>query len=155
MNVQELMSVDVARCAPDATMAEAARLLWDHDCGALPVVCCETGCVIGMVTDRDLCMAALIRGGRLDEMPVSIAMSREVRACDVDETAARAHAIMREHRVRRLPVVDAEGQLVGILSLNDLARRAAKGRGPAAIGRQRDVAKTLAAVSAPRAAELV
>ncbi|MGQ0613363.1 MAG: CBS domain-containing protein [Planctomycetaceae bacterium] len=155
MNVRELMSGDVARCAPDATMAEAARLLWDHDCGALPVVCCETGRVIGMVTDRDLCMAALIRGARLDELPVSVAMSRDVRTCHADDTADRAHAILREHQVRRLPVVDAEGCLVGILSLNDLARRAAKGRGPAAIVRQREVAKTLAAVSAPRAAALV
>jgi len=155
MKVRDLMTTDVASCTPDATMAEAARLLWDHDCGSLPVVCCETGSVLGVVTDRDLCMAALTRGARLSEMPVSVAMSKEVWGCVEEDDADHAHALMRERQVRRLPVVDEQGRLSGMLSLNDLARRAARGRGPAAIARQREVAKTLAAVSARRAPELV
>jgi CBS domain-containing protein len=146
MKVSEIMCRDVVACAPDASMAEAARLMWKHDCGVVPVIDCSTREVLGVVTDRDLCMASFTRGLALHEMPVSLAMATGVRCCREDDDLSRAHREMRSAQVRRLPVVDEAGRLVGIVSLNDLVLDAATGRGAAADARRREVLRTLAAV---------
>src|SRR6185369_13648112 len=91
--------------------------------GCLPVLDTE-GHVIGMITDRDICMAALTRGQRLNEIPVSVAMSKEVLSCGPEATLIEAEEIMRSGQVRRLPVIDSAACLVGLVSLNDLARLA-------------------------------
>jgi CBS-domain-containing membrane protein len=97
--------------------------MWENDCGCVPVVD-AAGRVVGMLTDRDVCMAAYTQGRPLAEIPVSSAMSRSVVACGPDDTIATAEQRMRQHRVRRLAVVDDEGRIAGILSLSDIARRA-------------------------------
>jgi CBS domain-containing protein len=94
--------------------------MWDNDCGCVPVQDTE-GRVIGMITDRDICMAAYLQGGSLRALQVSSAMAKQAFTCRGDDTVAQAEAIMREHQVRRLPVLDSNGHLAGILSLNDIA----------------------------------
>jgi CBS-domain-containing membrane protein len=79
-------------------------------------------------------------------------MSREVVSCRPDQTLATAHRTMREHRIRRLPVIDAEARLLGLVSLDGLARHAAGDRGTQAVTRQREVTRTLGAIAAVAAA---
>jgi CBS domain-containing protein len=127
MKVQDLMTREVGACRPFAGADEGARIMWERDCGAVPIVDQE-GRVVAMVTDRDLCMAALTQGRTLSEIRVSSAMSRSLWCCRPEDDVAHAEAVMKARKVRRLPVVDAEGKLVGILSLSDLAREAMASR---------------------------
>lgn len=139
-----------ATCNPSDSLETAARIMWDNDCGCVPVRD-FAGHLVGMITDRDICMAAYLQGGTLRTMYVGSAMSREVFTCRPDNTVAECQEIMRAHQVRRLPVVDGDGQLVGIVSLNDVVRTAATGP-PKKKGQVRpgDVEETLRWVSKPR-----
>jgi CBS domain-containing protein len=127
--------------------------MWDCDIGCLPVLD-GTGQVVGMITDRDICMAAFTRGERLQDIPVSIAMAKEVLSCSPDATLVEAEEVMRSGQVRRLPVIDSDSCLVGIVSLNDLALLAEReiGRKNRDLSAQ-EVTATLAAICAPRPAE--
>jgi CBS domain-containing protein len=145
MKVKTLMTREVVFCEPNDPMSTAAHLMWDNDCGVVPVVN-EKQVVVGMVTDRDLCMASLLGGRPLSEMPVREAMSPCVVFCSPGDELRSVHGKMREHQIRRLPVVNDENKLVGIVTLNDLAVEAFGGKGGAASKRQREVGKTLAAV---------
>ena len=148
--VQELMTRDVQTCTPDDTLDVPARMMWDHDCGCIPVVD-QNAYVVGMITDRDICMATYIQGIALKALRVSNAMSREVFACRPEDSVGVAENIMQEHRVRRLPVVAMDGRLVGILSLNDLAREAAREHVPPRreVGPE-GLVETLATICEPR-----
>jgi CBS-domain-containing membrane protein len=149
MRVQEVMSRDVKTCRPEDDLNRAAQMMWENDIGFVPVVS-ETGTVLGVVTDRDVCMASYTRGQPLYAVSAGDTMSREVEFCASGSDLEVALSLMRDTRVRRLPVVDAEGKLVGVLSLNDLARAADR------LCRQGDrelaceVAQTLAAIGEPR-----
>lgn len=147
--IEALMSRDVRHCAPDDTLDRAACLMWEHDCGCVPV-CTANGSsrVVGMLTDRDICMAALFAGRPLADIKVYEAMSREVRACRPADRAAQVESAMRDRQIRRVPVVDERGRLLGIVSLADIAR-AARAPTDAAVP-DRDVADTLAAICTPR-----
>jgi CBS domain-containing protein len=122
--------------------------MWDHDCGAIPILD-ACGHTVAMDTDRDNCMAAYIQGKRLRQIPVTLAGSRRIHAVRPDESLAVAHQLMRVHRVRRLPVIDTGGNLVGILSLADIVRRARSSGDPADPLRVENVASTLAEVMRP------
>lgn len=152
--VEQLMSRDVATCRPDDTLNRAAQLMWERDCGVVPVTLLEdTGQrVVGMITDRDVSMAAYTQGCCLGEVPVASAMSREVRACGPKDSITSAMHIMATGQVRRLPVIDDAGQLVGFLSLADLAREEARSHKTITA---EDLSKTIEAISAPRARALV
>jgi CBS domain-containing protein len=152
MTIERLMSRQVWHCRPDDSLDFAAGQMWDHDCGSLPV-CSGDGStrVIGMLTDRDICMAALFQGKALRELDVIDAMSRDVHVCHVDDRPEDVERLMRELKVRRIPVIDESGSLVGIVSLADLAR-AAQGRSTSrksGVVSERDVGHTLAAICAP------
>ena len=148
------MKRDVEVCGLDDNLAAAASRMWDCDIGCLPVVD-AAGRVVGMVTDRDICMAALTRGQALRDIPISVAMAKEVLSCPPDATLIEAEEIMRSGQVRRLPVIDSDGCLVGIVSLNDFARLAEHeiGRKNRDLSAQ-EVTATLAAVGAPRTAAM-
>ena len=126
MNVERLMNKSVVTCAPEDTLDQVAALLWEWDYGMLPV--CDSGTkeLRGTITDRDICMHAHLKNRALAQMQVADAMSDRVRTCLSTDSLAEAEAIMRLARVRRLPVVDVKGHLVGIISLADLAREAAR-----------------------------
>jgi len=152
MNVDQLMTKEVFSCLPGDSLAKAARLMWDHDIGCLPVVDAQ-GRVLAMITDRDICMAGHLTGKRLAELSIGSAMSKKVVACNPTDSAETAEELMRLSQIRRLAVVDTGGSMVGIISLNDLARASARVRGhkPKTVELQ-DVAATLAAICEPRVA---
>jgi len=134
----------------DAAIVDAARTMWENHCGALPVLD-EKGEPVGIVTDRDICMAL----ARKNRFPARIAV-REVMTpypfiCQPLDGVEEALAIMAENRVRRLPVVNAEGHLVGIVSISDVAAALPSGRqevrGADAVHRM--VARALLKISAP------
>jgi CBS domain-containing protein len=128
MKAEEIMTRDVQCCRPEASLAQAAARMWDYDCGAMPVVD-DSNRVMGMITDRDIAIAAATKGRRATEITVGEVMSGNVYACARDEDVKSALKTMRRERVRRLPVIDADGKLAGILSINDVVLRAEEGKG--------------------------
>jgi CBS domain-containing protein len=148
--VHDAMRTRVHVCSPEDTLARAAQLMWEKDVGCLPV-CGPGRKVVAMLTDRDISMSAFIQWKHLGEASVESAMSKAVRTCSPDDELGRAEDIMREGQVRRLPVVDADGVLVGLLSLGDIARyvRHHSPRANGSLAQQR-LAETLAAICEPR-----
>lgn len=128
MKVSDLMTKNVICIRVNEPLSVAADQMWNHDCGALPVMDQAGERVIGMVTDRDICMTAWKKQKALQDIPVSEAMSRMVYFCSPDDSIAQAEAQMREKQVRRMPVIDREGRCIGILSLADIAREAERER---------------------------
>ncbi len=123
MKVEQLMTKQIASCTPDWSLNEAARLMWENDCGCIPVTSGdEMNRVLGMVTDRDICMTAYFCGASLRELHVQEAMSKDPICCLPSTTHEEAEAMMRDAQVRRIPVVDDAGGLLGILSLADLVQ---------------------------------
>jgi CBS domain-containing protein len=159
--VHQLMTRKPRVCAPSDTLQQAAAIMWDTDCGCVPVVDGQSR-PIAMITDRDICMGAYTQGRSLPELPVSSAASRKIVSLQEGEPVEAAEALMQKHRIRRLCIVGADGRLVGILSMGDLARHAkldSQGRrisGSPASWSDKDgavdaasVARTLAAISTP------
>jgi CBS domain-containing protein len=149
MKIQDVMTIDVVTCKPTDSASHAARMMWEHDCGVIPVVDDEYR-PLGMLTDRDVCMAAYTTGRSLADIRVEEVMSGNVQTCCPEDSIGKAELSMQDRRVRRLPVVDGDKRLVGILSLNDIARRAAQdqGRKHESIAMEH-VAETLASVCEP------
>jgi CBS domain-containing protein len=129
------------------TLNTAAQLMWEHDCGAIPVMG-DDDRIIGIVTDRDICMAAYTQGRPLYAIPVHDAMAKEVFTCRPDDSVEDAEHLMGEKQVRRLPVLDGAGQLVGMLSVGDIARELGGSRRKGVI---RELVQSLAAICTPRA----
>ena len=158
MKVEQLMKREVKVCAETDTLNRAAELMWESDCGCIPVVSANgDGALIGVVTDRDIAMAAYTQGRQLWAIPVGTAMARKVITCHASDGISQAEALMRDNQVRRLPVLDQNEHLVGILSLNDVAREAQR---EAATGKRAEVtgesvSETLASVCQPRSSHEV
>lgn len=148
MNASELMTKAVQSCSANDNLQRAMQIMWEHDCGVVPVVDGEKK-VIGMITDRDVAVAAYTQGRPLWQIPVSSAMAKQVHGAREDDSIEAVETLMRRVRVRRVPVLDKEGRLTGILSMNDLARHAhhagRKGDGL----RGESIAQTLAAICEP------
>ena len=140
MKVKDLMTADVSTCTPDTTVAEAARLMWDGDCGILPVV--DDGELIGVATDRDMYMALATRNERASQLRVGAVAATALATCTPEDDVQAALATMREARVRRLPVVGFGNALLGVLSMNDIVMAAGE-RGDVAC---EDVVRTLQAI---------
>ena len=124
MMVKEVAAFDVKSCSPDTDLATAAKIMWDCDCGIVPVVTGERK-LVGIITDRDICIAAATRAARPSDLQVRDVMLRDIASCGIGDDLHTALKIMKERKVRRLPVLDGRGQLVGIVSLNDVVARAA------------------------------
>lgn len=120
MKTEALMCKSVAVCSPSDSLATAAGLMWDRDTGFLPVVDSELR-VVGTITDRDIAMGALVNGARLRDIPVSQVMAKQLASVRADQEIDELEAMMKRAQVRRMPVVDGSGRLVGVISLNDLA----------------------------------
>jgi CBS domain-containing protein len=149
MKVSDLMSAAANSCGPNDNLERAAQVMWESDCGVVPVVG-DDGRVVGMVTDRDICMAAYTHGQPLWQILVSSAMARQVHGVQENDLLEAAEGLMRRVRVRRLPVLDGDGRLKGILTMNDLARHAHRSGGRKANGLSSDsVVQTLAAICEP------
>jgi len=118
MQIAEVMTPGPIMCVPETTVAEAAHLMWEGDCGVLPVVNGRT--LKGVVTDRDLFMALATRDAKASQLTVGEVAQTHLVTCSPRDDVHQALGKMKSHRVRRLPVVDGEGTLVGIVSMNDL-----------------------------------
>ncbi len=118
MKVQDVMVKGVRFCSPETNLATVAKIFWENGCGALPVV--ENGRAIGMITDRDIAIALGTRNEKAGETYVRDVVLPKVFFCLPEDDIHTALNTMRAQQVRRLPVVAAEGTLVGILSLDDI-----------------------------------
>jgi len=120
VNVERMMRHNVRACSPWDSLNDAARIMWDDACGCVPVVDASHR-PVGFLTDRDICMAAYTQGRPLGGIRVESAMAKKVVSCGIHDDIEHAVQMMRGTYVRRLPVVDAQGVLVGLLSLDDIA----------------------------------
>jgi len=125
MRVAELMTKKVSSCKTSDSLSVAAKSMWDGDCGAVPVLGAE-GTVKGMITDRDICMACFTRDKAPSAIQVQDAMSNKLYSCHPESSISDAEQLMRKNQVRRIPIVDHQGRLAGVLSLADIAREAGR-----------------------------
>ncbi len=144
MNAETLMTRDVYTCRTIDTLDRAAELMRDHGIGSLPVVD-EQGHVVGMITDRDICMATLAQDAPPRAISVESTMSAHPTTCAPADDVRVIEERMCQRQLHRIPVVDDDGHPIGLVSLDDLARAAQQGALSAD-----EVANTLAAVSAHR-----
>lgn len=154
MKIDKLIVKNVLTCYPEDDLSAPARGMWEGDCGSIPVVDSWSR-VIGMITDRDICMAAYTQGKPLREIRVQDVMSKTVVSCKTTDSLEQAEELMRRNKVRRLPVLDAEKKLVGLLSLNDIARGARSEPPASRAARLQDAGQLLAEVGEPRLREPV
>ena len=119
MKVQDLMISDPVFCTPEMNLGTAVEMLWNYNCGVLPVVD-TTGKVTGVVTDRDICIALGTRNQAAGQIKVGDVATTTVYSCKAQEDIRSALQTMAQKKVRRLPVVDAADKLVGILSMDDI-----------------------------------
>lgn len=118
-----MMTGNTVTCDLNASLAEAAAAMWENDCGILPVSK-DGEEIVGVITDRDICMGASMRNRSLSRISVEEIMTGALYSTSPEDDVSRALKLMREHKVRRLPVVDDEKRLKGMLSINDLTLRA-------------------------------
>jgi CBS domain-containing protein len=149
MKVEQIMSRHVKVVGIESTLADAARIMWENDCGCVPVVD-DRGRLAGVLTDRDICMAAYLAGRPLMDLPIRRSMSGRPIACRPNDSIADAEKTMQDAQIRRLPVTTREGELLGVLSLNDVARAAARANKDGTDLSLGEVGFTLSAVSQPR-----
>lgn len=119
MQVSEMMTRDAECTRPDATLKEVAERMKVLDVGSLPV--CENDRLVGMVTDRDIILRSVASGQDPKTHRVKNVMTSEIFYCFEDQSVHEAAEMMKEKQIRRLPVLDRSKQLVGIISLGDLA----------------------------------
>jgi CBS domain-containing protein len=127
MLVKDLMTRDVSSCRPENNLAELAEVMWSQRCGALPILD-DSGRVIGLITDRDICIALGTRNIRASDVLARDVSPLRYFTCSPDSDLPDALRTMANQEVGRLPVVNEIGQLVGILSMDDVIFRAGGGR---------------------------
>ena len=150
MLVKEVMKTSVATCAPESDLSAVTRIMRDRDCGFLPVVDSHS-LVVGVVTDRDVCMAAGTKDRPLARVSVDETMSHPVFACFADENIKTVLVTMAKHQIRRLPVLNKSGHLQGILSMDDIVQAPHRRGGPTAD----DIIAALRTIYAHRGIEAV
>jgi CBS domain-containing protein len=150
MTVSELMSAPVATCRHETGLTAAAQLMRDHGCGFMPVLDAQQY-VAGVVTDRDLVIALAGSGTAPASITVGRAMTAPAHTCLPGDSVGDALRMMQRFHVRRVPVVDRAGRLLGVLSLDDIARAAGRPGLPA----PDVIVEALAGICAPRSRRLV
>jgi CBS domain-containing protein len=149
MKVKAIMTTEVKSCRPAAHLAAVAEVMRKFHYGVLPVVD-DDGKVLGMITDRDICLAMNQKDHDVSSTEVSAVISSSVYGCAPRDDVKRALKTMRKQKVKRLPVVNRAGALKGILSIGDIllhTRKAKCKKGQAR--RYKDVARTLQAIYEP------
>jgi len=123
MKVKDVMMRTPAYCTMESNAGEAVETMWNRNCGLLPIVNAEMK-VLGVVTDRDLCIALGTRNVPAGELPLASIATGKVFWCSAEEEIHSALATMAREKVRRLVVLDKDGRLEGILSMDDIVRHA-------------------------------
>jgi len=139
VRVEDIMTKEVSYCAPGTNAAAAAEIMWTKNCGSLPIVE-DDGRVVGIVTDRDLFIALGTRNQQAADLQVGEIMNRDLSLCAPQDDVRVALETMAKRQSHRLPVVDKDGALKGILSIDDIVLRAE------ADGLSHDVLKTMKAI---------
>ena len=147
MKIKAIMTDQVRSCGPDTNLASVVETMWTGDCGIVPVIN-ERGEAIGVVTDRDVCIALGTRDVPASTLVARNVMTQPVIGCAPEDDCLAALLTMEERRVHRLPVLGIGGVLLGIVSIDDIVRWAA--RAPATDPLRLMVLDVLAGVS-PRA----
>jgi CBS domain-containing protein len=150
MLVSEIMRKPPATCTTNDTVTEAAKIMHEHECGFVPVVD-GRGTVIGVVTDRDVCLVVGDKNRAMTHVSVQDAMSHPVFSCYVDENVRVTLGTMARRHVRRLPVLDKHGQLQGVISIDDVIQAPARRGSPSA----EEILAALKDITAPRLVETV
>lgn len=145
MKVKEVMTPDAKAIWLTESLADAAKEMWENDCGVLPIIK-DGRKVVGMITDRDICMAAAMRDRNPSAISVEEVMNATVYAAEPEEDVEQALQTMREHKVRRLPVLNLQGELEGIVSMNDIVLKAKASNGKKPAIDYSDVVKTYQAI---------
>ena len=121
MKIKDIMTGDIATCDLNASLTFAAKEMWDHDCGVLPVL--KDGKeVVGIITDRDICMGAAMKNRSPSNISVEEVITGRVYSIAEEDDLQLALDLMQQYKVRRLPVLNADGELKGMLSIDDLVR---------------------------------
>jgi len=146
MTIRDVMTKQVTTCRPETNLAAASALMWENDCGALPVLA-ETGELAGILTDRDICIALGTRDARASELMVRDVVGTHPLICKSTGDIRAALQTMREARIRRLPVVNEDGLLEGVVSIDDMVLSVQRGDGKAgSVVPYREVATALQAI---------
>lgn len=143
MKVKDVMTPNAKAIWLTESLADAAKLMWENDCGVLPIIK-DGRKVIGMITDRDICMAMAMRDTKPSGISVEEVMTGQVYAVKPEDNIDQALQTMQEHKIRRLPVISSEGELEGILSMNDVVLNANNAAGDSI--KYKDVVKTYRAI---------
>lgn len=151
MKVEAIMTASPMTCRPADSLHDAAQRLWAEDCGSLPVVDGRNR-LVGIITDRDIAMAGYLRNRRLAEIRVADSMSRQIAMCAPSDTVDLAMERMRTTRVRRLPICDDEGTLLGMLSIADVTQEALRSK-ERRLGEE--LLETIGQITAPRHAAAI
>ena len=150
MQVKQIMTNHIATSRPETDLAAISKLMWDRDCGFVPVVD-AAGKVVGVITDRDICIASATRRLLPEQITAEQAMKRPpIHSSQPEDTIEKALATMKQFQVRRLPVIAADGTLKGIISMNDIVLTAQQKEGPMPA----DIVSALAAICAHRPAKV-
>ena len=146
MNAREIMTGDPACCTPTDTARHAAELMAERDCGCVPVVSdLESHRLVGVVTDRDLALRVLGRG-ESPEVQVREVMSSNIHSCRAEDSLDEVENAMAKNQVRRIPIVDENNRVLGMVAQADLARERK------AVG-AKDLGKVLEKISEPAGVE--
>ena len=124
MKAQDIMAKNPRTVTPETSVREAAQLMKTEDVGMLPVVRSGSKNIVGIVTDRDIAIRHVAAGHSSPECPVSEAMSSNVKTCKTTDSVDEVMKVMGKEQVRRIPIVDERGELVGIVAQADIARQA-------------------------------
>ena len=155
MKVKDVMMGTPYYCQLDSNLGSAAELMWIGNCGFLPVMG-DDGKIVGVITDRDICIALGTRNRLAGDVTVREVMTNRLFACSPDDDVHVAMQMMKEGGVRRLPVIVGNGTLVGVISMDDLLLRAeAGGIGSRPELSTEEVVKTCRAIDQRRVPQIV
>lgn len=140
MKAKDLMTRAPCTCSPDNSVQDVAKMMRDHDCGSVPVI--EAGRVVGIITDRDLAVRGVAEGKAASTI-VRDLMTESPQCCSEDDDVKSVERVMSDRQVRRVPIVNADGGCVGIISQADLARASSEGLS------DHEVAATIEHISQP------
>ncbi len=121
MKVKEVMSTNPACCMPDDSAQHAAKMMCERNVGSIPVIDRQSQTLVGMITDRDLCCSIVAQGLDAKTTPIEQFVTHNPVTCRDGENLEKCERLMQEHQVRRIPVVDGENHVIGIVAQADLA----------------------------------
>jgi CBS domain-containing protein len=139
MKCKEIMTPNPRYCSPQDTSVEAAKIMRDEDVGIVPI-CEQDKKLVGVVTDRDICLTVVAEERHPREVKVSECMSEELVTCKPEDDVRKAEDLMKEYQVRRIPIVDNQGRILGVIAQADIALK---------VGKPQEVTETLKEISKP------